>query len=139
MSFDTTLLSPCVSSVRRQKTPSELVVKFFEGVPLLSIDLLDQIRRLFPQLSCSRSTARQAKAALEQAAEAGQQGEEKELENQKLKRQVEKSVELVELIEKRQEARRANRYKGELQISATEPEAAIQPLKSKEYRPSYRP
>jgi transposase len=90
-------------------------------------------------LEQAQETARQAKAALEQAAEAGQQGEEKELENQKLKRQVEKSVELVELIEKRQEARRANRYKGELQISATEPEAAIQPLKSKEYRPSYRP
>ena len=89
-------------------------------------------------LEQARETARQAEAALEQAGEGSEQGE-KELERQKLKRQVEKSRELAELIEKRQEARRVHRYKGELQISVTDPEAAIQPLKSKEYRPSYRP
>jgi transposase len=94
------------------------------------------------QAAASRYKRLQAEVALEQIRERAKQAEaaaKEKPEDSRLQREAERAGQLVSVIQKRQEARQANRYKGELQISATEPEAAIQPLKSKEYRPSYRP
>jgi transposase len=94
------------------------------------------------QAAASRYKRLQAEVALEQARERAKQAEaeaRKQPEDSRLQREAETAGQAVAVIQKRQEARQANRHKGELQISATEPEAVIQPLKSKEYRPSYRP
>jgi len=94
------------------------------------------------QAAASRYKRLQAEVALEQARERAKQAEaeaREKPEDSRLQRESETAEQAVSVIQKRQEARQANRHKGELQISATEPEAVIQPLKSKEYRPSYRP
>jgi transposase len=94
------------------------------------------------QAAASRYKRLQAEVALEQARERAKQAEaeaRERPEDKRLRREAEQAGQAVSVIQKRQDARQASRHKGELQISATEPEAVIQPLKSKEYRPSYRP